>query len=297
MSRPVLSMSGFGSASLDVAGARVLVEVKTVNSRGLDVSVSLPEALFALERDVKAAVSGVLTRGRVDLRVSVERESGPVASSGPLLDAALAVRYGKELIALAKKLRLAPPRVEALATLPGVTGRRAGAGETKKLGETVLRAVGPALTKLVAMRRKEGAALAADLRGRLASIESLTARIEAAWPAAAEAAREASLPRLKALLERLGEEKRAAAARDLLAAADRGDASEEIARLRSHLAQIREALAAGSPAGRKLDFLAQELHREASTTSAKSPSAAITALTVALREDVERIKEQVANVE
>ncbi len=297
MSRPVLSMSGFGSAALDVQGTRILAEIKTVNSRGLDVSVSLPESLFALERDVKAAVAGALTRGRVDVRVSVERGTDGLTARGPLLDGALAERYGRELMALAKKLRLPPPRVEALAGLPGVTGRRTGAAETKKLGEAVLRAVGQALPRLIAMRKKEGAALAADLRGRLASIESLTAKIEAGWPIAAEAAREASLPRLKALLERLGEEKRAAAARDLISAADRGDASEEVSRLRSHLAQIRETLAAGSPAGRKLDFLAQELHREASTTSAKSPSAGITALTVALREDVERIKEQVANVE
>lgn len=290
------SMSGFGAATASAAGTAVTVEIKTVNHRGLDVSVSLPDLLFSFDREFRERIAAALTRGRVDVRVTVERETaGPAA--GPLLDPALAAKYAAELKTLAKKLGLAPPSIGTIVGLPGVTGRKADKREVAKLGEAALKALMLALPKLVAMRRKEGAALAADLREKLASIEALVGRIEAGWPAAAEAVREASAVRLKALLERLGEDKKAAAARDLIAMADRGDASEEISRLRSHLVQIRETIAGGSPAGRKLDFLAQELHREASTTSAKSPSAGITAFTVALREDVERIKEQVANAE
>lgn len=294
--RPFHSMTGFGSATVASGDVRVLVEIKTVNHRGLDVSLGLPDILFPLEREFRERIAAALTRGRVDIRVTIERQAAGAASA-PLVDPGLAAKYAKELTALAKQLGLAPPSIGTIVGLPGVTGRRADPRETKRIGEAARRSLAQALDKLLAMRRKEGAALAADLRAKLSSIESLVGKIEAGWPAAADAVREASAVRLKALLERLGEDKKAAAARDLVAMADRGDASEEISRLRSHLVQIRETIAAGSPAGRKLDFLAQELHREASTTSAKSPSAGITAFTVALREDVERIKEQVANAE
>lgn len=300
MSRARLrSMSGFGAADRPAgAGLGIAVEIRSVNQRGLEVAVSLPEGLQAADPEVRERVGAALARGRVDVRVRLERAAARAAGGGPrLLDPGLAAAYARELMALARRLKLDPPRVEALASLPGVVGREPAPPEPRRLGPALRGALAAALDRLVAMRGREGAALARDVLARAAALERGAAEVARGWPVARRALEERQAGRVRELLERLGEGAKAGAIKELLGAADRGDVSEELTRLASHLEQLRATVAGGSPAGRKLEFLAQELHREVNTIGSKSQDAGITRVVVAMKEDVERIREQAANVE
>jgi len=188
-------------------------------------------------------------------------------------------------------------RVEALLQLPGVLAREESPPAGRAALELARRALAAAADRAAAMRRKEGRTLARDLSGRLAVLERGADAIEAAWPPARERQRERSVARVRELLERAGDGKAAAAAKEIVAAAERGDVTEELVRLRSHLAQCRAALAGAGPVGRKLDFLVQELHRELHTIAAKSDGAPEIQRVVGLKEEVERIREQVQNLE
>ncbi len=296
--KPLASMSGFGAGHGAAGRVRVAVEIRTVNQRGLDVAVNLPDALQPMEPEVRAAIVAALARGRVDVRVQVERPAGRGGPGlRPLVDAPVAARHARELAALARRLGLERPRIESILALPGVLVREDPAPDPRALARGLAAGLTAALGRLVIMRRREGVALARDLLGRAASLEGGVREVERRWPEARRALEERQAGRLKELFERAGEGARASTAREFVAAADRGDVSEELTRLASHLAQFRETVAGGSPAGRKLEFLAQEFHREVNTIGSKSQDAALTRVVVAMKEDVERIREQLANVE
>ena len=287
------SMSGFGRGAVEADGIRVSCEMRTVNQRGLDISLSLPATLLWADPLLRKMVSGAVHRGRVDLNLSVS--AGESRGGGALLDAVLAARWAAELGRLAKRLHLDRPRVDALLAIPGVVRPKAFAPAPARLNPLIRRAFDSALKRLLVMRRREGQALAADLGRRSDRLERLAAGVRADWPAAAARQQDRLTARLKEALERMGEERRSA--RDIVTALERGDVSEELTQIASHLDQCRGALRAGSPAGRQLEFLAAELQRETNTTGAKSIDAGITRTVVAMKEEVERIREQVANLE
>jgi uncharacterized protein (TIGR00255 family) len=289
----VYSMSGFGRGAVEAAGVRVVCEIRTVNQRGLDISLSLPGTLLWADPLLRKMVSGAVHRGRVDLNLSVS--SGRPLGGGALLDAALAARWAAELARLARRLRLERPRADALLAIPGVVRPQAMTPAPGRLTPLIRRAFDSAMKRLLVMRRREGSALAADLGRRFDRLERLSAGVRSDWPAAAARQQDRLTARLKEALERMGEERRSA--RDIVTALERGDVSEELTRIASHLVQCRGALEAGSPVGRQLEFLAAELQRETNTTGAKSMDAGITRGVVAMKEEVERIREQVANLE
>ena len=294
------SMSGYGRGWASAgrkrkAGLRLVCEIRTVNHRYLDVVVSLPSALSGHEPVLRRLVAGRMKRGRVEVSVSVSAGRG--GGLPPVVDERLARWYAKKMLRISRAAGLKPPGGEMLAGLPGVVSRPEGqlpaAGTLPLLRE----AVGRALDRALAMRRREGAALAADLGRRLQTIDRDVAWLAVEWPKYQRRVREKTDSRLKALIERLGEEKRGAALRELVAQLERGDVTEELTRLRSHLDQFRAALQRGSPTGRKLDFLAQEIQREIHTTGAKSSDALVGRRVVDMKEEVERIREQVQNLE
>jgi len=290
----IRSMTGFGSGRGSVNGEEVDVEVRSVNHKYCEVKVRLPRELAALEHEVVRSVKERLARGGVDVTVR-RTPSGSLVT--PRVDVGLAESYARAFAEVQARLGL--PGGVTLADVisaEGVVRLDERAVDLEVVGEALRRGVAAALAQLVAMRAREGEALARDLVARLDELERLVARVSALAPQAVELYR-------GRLAERIADMSRGLPldpgrlAQEVAVFADRTDVAEEITRLRSHLAQVRSLLAAGEPAGRQLDFLVQELHREANTIGSKSQNADIGGVVVALKAEIERMREQVQNVE
>lgn len=291
---PLRSMTGFGAGTCSEADVHVRVEVRTVNHRYLQLKVKLPPDLAALESDVEAAVRKALERGAVTLSVAVEAG----ATSAVRIDRELARRYLGELEALGKELALAGrPSLDTLLALPGVVGTEADSGLREREARLVRNAVRDALADLVVMREREGEALGADLRANAAAVTKEAARIGKRMP---KVVREHHKKLQQRLQELLGGQTKIAASelpRELALLADRMDVSEELARLTSHLEQWDELLEKGGAVGRQLDFLVQEMLREANTIGSKCNDAEVAHSVVEVKTRIERLREQVQNLE
>jgi uncharacterized protein (TIGR00255 family) len=289
------SMTGFGAASVDAAGLLVRVEVRAVYHRGLQVKVRASNELGALESEVEARVRAQLARGSVVVNVDVQR-SGDVACQG--LDVAAATRWTDSLRGLAVELGLeGRVTLELLVGLPGVVADDArGTLElTEDQRAAVSSAIDAAIASLNEMRAREGQALARDLLDNAREVERLVELVRERMPEVVRAHHEALRARLAELI---GQSVPAAdLAREAALIADRMDVGEELARLGSHLHQLRTLIAEGGQVGRKLDFLAQEFFREANTTGAKCNDAGVAHLVVDLKTHIERLREQVQNIE
>lgn len=291
----LLSMTGFGAASVDAAGLLVRVEVRAVNHRGLQVKVRASGDLGALESDVEARVRAQLARGSVAVNVVVQR-SGDVACQG--LDVGAATRWVDSLRGLAVELGLeGHVTLELLVGLPGVVAddARSALELTENERTVVMECVDAALVSLNEMRAREGYALARDLLDNGREVERLVELVRERMPEVVRAHHEALRTRLAELI---GQSVPAAdLAREAALIADRMDVGEELARLGSHLHQLRTLIADGGQVGRKLDFLAQEFFREANTTGSKCNDAGVAHLVVDLKTHIERLREQVQNIE
>ncbi len=297
---PLSSMTGFAREGGSLAdGSSFIWELRSVNGRGLDVRLRLPNGYDAIETPLKEAAARLLKRGNVNATLTVKREERAGARLTPdpaALDQALRIALD-----LAARIPGAPPpRAEALLTLPGVL--RAEVSEPDEAEEEAKRAaVAAAFTRaldgLVASRRAEGAKLAEILGVLLDEVAALRdlAATEAADQPALHAAR--LRENLAALLEgerRVPEER---LAQEVALLATKSDVREELDRLSAHIAEARRLLASGDAVGRKLDFLTQEFVREANTLCSKSASTALTRIGLDLKAAIERLKEQSANVE
>ncbi len=290
----IRSMTGFGAGRAIQAGEEIVVEVKSVNHKFCEVKVRLPRELAALEVEIARAVKERLARGGVEVAL---RRAGGRGALAPRVDLALAQEYARAFEEI--RSRLALPGAVGLADIlaaDGVVALEERAGDPEAARVAVMGALDQALVSLTAMRRSEGEALARDMERRVDQMEALVARVESAAPQ--------SIDHYRARLhERVQEVARgftpdpARLAQEVALFADRMDVTEEITRFRSHLAQARALLAGEEPAGRKMEFLVQEMHREANTIGSKSQSAEIAAIVVSLKAEIERMREQVQNVE
>ena len=287
-------MTGFGAGRGSVNGEDVDVEVRSVNHKFCEVKVRMPRELGALEHEVVRTVKERLARGGVDVAVRRTQAGSLVA---PRVDIALAESYARAFADVQARLGL--PGSVTLADViaaEGVVRLDERPIDIEIVGEALRRGVAAALGQLVAMRSREGEALSRDLLARLDEVERLVARIADLAPQAVEQYRVRLSERIAELSRGLPVDP-ARLAQEVAVFADRTDVAEEITRLRSHVAQVRALLAAGEPTGRKLDFLVQEMHREANTIGSKSQHAELAGLVVALKAEVERMREQVQNVE
>jgi uncharacterized protein (TIGR00255 family) len=293
-------MTGFSREGGSLAdGSSFIWELRSVNGRGLDVRLRLPNGYDALEALLKEAAARLLKRGNVNATLTVKREDRSASRLTPdpaALDQALRLALD-----LAARIPGAPPpRAEALLTLPGVL--RAESIEPDEAEEEAKRAAvatafARALDGLVASRRAEGAKLAEILGVLLDEVAALRdlAATEAAGQPALHAAR--LRESLAALLEgerRVPEDR---LAQEVALLASKSDVREELDRLSAHIAEARRLLTSGEAIGRKLDFLTQEFVREANTLCSKSASTALTRIGLELKAAIERLKEQSANVE
>jgi len=289
-------MTGFGRGAFSSEAFGVTVEIKTVNNRYLDIHLRLGQELSAIEMIVRKRVGARLSRGRVDLNINFDRTGAATYEvNRPLIAGYVqALREIKEELGLAGEID-----VNSLARVPGaLTAARDGFDEGNMAG--VESALDQALDSLEQMRASEGAALAAEMRVRVTKIEAEVPIIEAAAAGLADAYRQRLQKRVTELIARGSqaiELDSGRLAQEVAYLADRSDISEELARLRSHLEQFRSSIDADGEVGKRLDFLLQELNREANTVLSKSTEIAIKDSALAIKAEVEKLREQVQNVE
>ena len=295
----IRSMTGFGRASFELEGRTFELEARTVNSRYLDLRIKLPRPLASQEPSLKTLVQSRLSRGKVDLNVSL---AGGGASPGELqVDEALIAQYVSVARRIGSEHALAGALdAEDLLSLPGVVRFVDLEIDAGALSQALADGVERVLDAVDGMRSAEGEALAADFSGRLSRIEELVDYFEGRSDTVLEAARERLRKRIEQIRQDAGSVDEARLHQEIVMAADKLDIREELVRLSSHVGQFREILSgadAGKPVGRRLDFLLQEMAREANTVGSKANDAQLAHQVVELKAELERIREQVQNVE
>ncbi|HEX8960848.1 MAG TPA: YicC/YloC family endoribonuclease [Geobacteraceae bacterium] len=291
----IRSMTGYGKAEAASGGGRIVAEIRSVNHRYGEVFVKLPRPLMAFENDVRKCVAGRLKRGKIE--VFVQQEGGVGSGAMPVLNVPLAKAYHGAFARMREELGLSDP-----VTLALIAAQRdvLGAGENEELSESLrdelLTAVNGAVEGLEAMRLREGRALLDDLLGRRAMLSSLIGRVAERSPKVVAEAAQRLRERIAQLAGESGVDE-ARLAQEIAFMADRCDITEELVRFDSHLRQVDETLLMEEPVGRKLDFLLQELNREVNTIGSKANDAEIAATVVQLKAELEKIREQVQNIE
>ncbi len=292
-------MTGFGRASFAVGDLAFDVELRSVNHRYLDARVKLPRLLAGFEADARARLQARLDRGKVDLSVTSPGGAGPA----PRLEIDLEAVH--QYLRAARGLREnegvgGEIEVAGLLALPGVARFVEPELSADALREGLLRAVDTALEAADAMRAREGEALLRDLLERLGRVEGLVRDVEARSEVVQQGVRERLRRRAEQLRQEVGIVDEARLHQEIVIAADRLDVAEELVRLRSHVVQFRRILdeaGPGKPVGRRLDFLLQEFGREANTIGSKASDGPVAHTIVELKTEIERLREQVQNLE
>jgi uncharacterized protein (TIGR00255 family) len=300
----IRSMTGFAQARIERDGRSLRINLRSVNHRFLDLHLRMPDGFEVFESRVRQAVRNRLRRGHVDVNVYYE-PAGPAAVE---VNHEVAEAYMKAVEELRRQFGVkTEPDLIALFRLPGVVAAPGAASELQneeaqeRLGAQLEACLEQALERLETMRRSEGQTLATEMQGMLARIVEKTAEIESL----AERVRPAFARRLESKLNELlngVQVDPARLAQEAALLAERSDVSEELARLRSHVEQFQKLLASAGEAGKKLDFLLQEMQREANTLLSKTPGVeseglAITGFALEVKSDIEKLREQAQNVE
>lgn len=298
---PIHSMTGFARAQIRVHDQlKYTLSVKSVNHRFLDVQFRLPSGLDALEMELRRAMKERLIRGHVELQLSIDRTTQQTAGYNRDLVAGYLSAFNA---ARDEHGLLGEPDLNEILSLPGalVTDGRSGSEEDLvALAASVEREVGPLLDQLKAMRAREGESLEAILLATLDRLGEAVTGVEALRPEVEERYQERLTQRLLAATG--AEFNRQRLLEEVAVLVERSDVSEELARMQTHIAHFRELLAAGGEAGKKLDFLLQEMNREANTLLSKTGGVSgkgnrITELGLAMKAEIEKAREQVQNVE
>lgn len=289
------SMTGFGRGSATSETWHAAVEINSVNRKQAEVVVQAPRELSELDGRIRKAVLGVVSRGRIQVSINLERGQGALASIR--VDKMLAQAFHHAFIELSQAVgqEVTPSAADYLRQ-PGILNTGAGEIDVEDAWQTIKPGLDEALTALAMMRETEGSHLKQDLLARLDVLAALVAKITAEAPARPIRQRELLDKRLReAGLDLDPADERVL--RELALFADRCDVSEELTRLDSHFTKFREYLDAAEPPGRALDFLCQELFREFNTIGSKANDAGIAQTIVEAKTELEKIREQVQNVE
>ena len=291
----VLSMTGYGRAGAVLHGRDIKVELRSVNSRYLEYSSRLPRSCFFLEDKLKKLVAARVSRGKVELSLSIQNVTA--ADTVVSVNWGLAEGYRAALTSMVERMDLKNDvTVGMLARFPDVLTQTAAPTDEDALWQDVESIANQAIDAFVVMRAAEGEKLKADVESRLQTVEALVGQIEQATEGRVKAYSDRLYARLRELLEdRNIEESRLVTEAAIFA--DKTAIDEETVRLHSHVAQYRQILELNEPIGRKLDFLTQELNRESNTIGSKCQDVAITRLVVELKSEIEKIREQIQNIE
>lgn len=290
-----LSMTGFGRGDYACESFAVRIELRAVNHRFLEFSLRLPRSVTQFEERLRREISGRISRGKIDVSLRLD-----ILAAGPAqvrLDQGLASGYKQALEDLAGRFGLEKElRIEHFLHLPELFAVEHSELDEEQLWEGISAALGQALDALVEMRRAEGGKLAADLAGRVGTIEALVGTIEERAPQVPLIHRELLEKRLAEMLGQPGLDE-VRIAQEVAVFADRCNITEELVRLRSHLGQLRGTLAMDGALGRKMDFILQEVNREINTIGAKASDLTIAQAVIEVKAELEKIREQVQNLE
>ena len=291
----VLSMTGYGRAGALLHGRDIKVELRSVNARFFEYSSRIPRSCAFLEDKLKKLVASKVSRGKVELNLSIQTVTA--ADTVVTVNWQLVQGYRAALNAMSERMDLKNDvTVGMLARFPDVLTQTAAPTDEEELWQDVQSVAEQAVEAFVAMRATEGEKLKEDVENRLNVIEQLVAQIEQNSAGRVQAYSDKLYTRLQELLaDRNIDEARLVTEAAIFA--DKTAIDEETVRLHSHVAQYREILALNEPIGRKLDFLTQELNRESNTTGSKCQDVAITRLVVELKSEIEKIREQIQNIE
>jgi uncharacterized protein (TIGR00255 family) len=291
------SMTGYGRGESSRDGLKIAVEANSINRKQAEVVVVLPRELDPLEARIRDLANRRIGRGRVSIRVNLHLNEETWAER-VRLNLPLAKAYARELEKLRSSLGIKEPlNLETLVRIPGVISGDEEMADVETYWTTLEQAVDRALTKLVAMREREGANLCKDLKSRIATIRKGASTIRKHAPSVVrryqqqlhERIRSAGLDGVSLEDDRL--------LKEVALFADRSDVTEELTRLESHFQQFEDCVKSAEPVGRMLDFLAQEMNREVNTIGSKANDSAISKAVVSLKAELERFREQVQNIE
>ena len=291
------SMTGFARAQTASSHWRLAWELKTVNAKGLDLRLRLPPGFDAIEQDVRARISGQIARGACYATLTAQREAG--APEVRVNEAAIAA-LTQALARVPTSANLRPASLDGLLGVRGIVEVIESVDDEAAMAAifaAVLSSLGIALADLLAMRAREGGALEVILGQRLSAMAQLVDAAESCPGRRPEAVRARLAQSVAALIEASATLDQTRLHQEAILLAAKADVREELDRLKAHVAAVHELLASGKPVGRRLDFLAQELGREANTLCAKSNDPELTRLGMELRVEIEQFREQVQNVE
>ncbi len=291
----VQSMTGFGRAEQTAEGINIAVELKAVNHRYFEFSARLPRSATFLEEKLKSFFQSRISRGKLDSVVSIE--GGEAEIAGVEINRAFADPYVAALRELAESYGLKDDvSVSTVARASDVFRIKRATADEEAIWNAVKPVAESALAQFLEMRKREGEKLAADLKNRLATILELVGQIELRSPETVQLYRERLEQKMRELLEGVQiEEQRLLT--EVAIFADKVAVDEETVRLRSHIDQFAMLLQEGGPVGRKLDFLVQEMNREANTIGSKAQDLQIARAVVDMKSEIEKIREQIQNVE
>ena len=290
----IKSMTGYGRASDSSDAGELSIEIKSVNHRFRDISAKLPQKLSFLDNDIRKEIESVVTRGKVDAFISLENKGETRAME---VNLPLARGYYEAIKSLKKELSIeGDMTLSELASVKDIIRSAEAPVDEASIRSLLFPVLSRALASLNEMRTREGETLKADLLDRISAIGTLSRQIEAKQP---------ELTRLYAqkLEKRIAELSEAAPvdegriAQEVAIMTEKSDVTEEVVRLASHLKQVGEFLESKEPVGRKLDFLIQEMNREVNTIGSKSNDAEISRKVVEMKAEIEKIREQVQNIE
>ncbi|MBX6328971.1 MAG: YicC family protein [Pseudolabrys sp.] len=290
------SMTGFARGQGGGGGYAWIWEIKSVNAKGLDLRFRLPPGWDAIELPARSRAAAALARGTIHASLTIERRG---LASGVRINEEVLAAVMARLKDLAARIGAAPPTLDGILSLKGIVeiGEIEEEDARRAAEAAIVEDFSATLSALIANRRDEGATLARLLTTRLAEINALVARAEAAPGRRPEAIRERMAAQIALLLDASDRFDADRLHQEAVLIASRSDIREELDRLAAHVAQAQRLLEEGGPVGRRLDFLAQEMHREANTLTAKSNDVELTKVGLELKAVVEQFREQVQNLE
>ena len=288
-------MTGFGRAQGVLGGKDITVEIRSVNHRYFEFSARLPRAYSWLEEKLKGVAQGAASRGKVEVSLLIQTVEGSDAQV--VVNTALAREYVEALRELGRELDLPDDlSLSAVARFGEIFTLRRAPDDEEEVQANVLAVAAQAAERFSQMRRAEGEKLREDILGRLISIEERVAQVEERSPQTVAEYRQKLTARMEELLGKAAVEEQRILAEAAIVA-DRWAVDEETVRLRSHIAQLRSILDTPEAVGRKLDFLVQEMNREANTIGSKAQDVRIAQVVVEIKSEIEKIREQVQNIE
>jgi uncharacterized protein (TIGR00255 family) len=293
----IRSMTGYGAAEQDLPLGRVAVEVRSLNHKYLDISLKLPRGFLLLEPKIRELVKKEVARGRVDLIMRIDPSGSVLPHYRLEADTRLAEEYIRVLDEIKERFGLkGEVTLDQIAAVREIVSFLEVKEDTELYWQEISSVTEQALRALDDSRRQEGKALQADLLARLGEARGLIAEIRERAPAVVAAYRERLRERVRAILEGSDFDERRFQ-QEVAYVAERSDISEEVVRMESHLSQFASKLAEEGPAGRGLDFILQEMNREVNTIGAKATDVDIAQRVIALKGELERMREQVQNIE